>query len=452
VKKLLCMLIFASVIPMLSGCPSKGSSAPPPSGLKVTPGDGRVKVEWTPDSGVDYWLFTSTDPSLSAFNWLGLPNLYVYPSVATPFYACGLYNGTTYYFASNGRINGGPGGSSSATLNEVPYNASANWAANTALSSANLYGAGYTSLTTCSNNSTSAAGSFTAVGAGGAIYTSADGISWVNQAAPSGFITDLYAVTGYAANQNNPANPALRWVAVGDGGASVYSLDGTNWAVGNAFNANSPANPGNYALHAITQISGTFFAVGDMGTILSSADGITWTSHTATSGTTNNLYGVNMGTIYVAAGDNGTIVTSIDGGSTWTAQTSVAALTASNLRQVTTFGSIVVAVGEGGTIVTSKDSGATWSVQTLPGVPNLVGVAAEYRSVDMTTAITDPQLEFISTVQFVAVDSTGNAYTSENGYTWSAAIPTGTPGLNALVSSGFGYVAAGNAGATAYAF
>jgi hypothetical protein len=365
-----------------------------------------------------------------------------------------LFNGTTYYFAANGRSNGGPGGSSSPTINATPYNAaSAVWATSSMPLSPNLNGVGYTSLTTCSNNTTSAAGSFATVGAGGAIFTSNDGKSWINQSAPAGFTTDLYAVTGYAANQNNPAT--VRWVAVGAGGAAIYSTDGgTTWIAGSSLTTQ--------ALHFLTQVAGTFFAVGDAptngtGTILSSTDGITWTSHA--SGTPNSLNGVTHGNIYVAVGNGGTILTSGDG-NTWTAQTSVTSLTSSNLRQVTSFGSIIVAVGNAGTIVTSKDSGATWAVQTL-GATNLVGVAAESQFV--ANAVIDPQLGFISTAQFVAVDNTGNAYTSPNGYTWtSVPVSTGTTtstGISNLsnlgqpmVSSGFGYVAAGNAGATASAF
>ena len=158
------------------------------------------------------------------------------------------------------------------------------------------------------------------------------------------------------------------------------------------------------------------------------------------------------GGIYIAVGDSGTILTSGDG-NTWTAQTSG---TTNNLRQVTSFnsiyGSIYVAVGDAGTIVTSINGGATWITQPAPTGSNLVGITVETRAVDPATAIKDGSLGFISTAQFVAIDSAGNAYTSVNGYTWSAAIPTGAASLNALVSSGFGYVAAGNAGATAYAF
>jgi hypothetical protein len=449
VKKMFYIVIVAMVTFLLGGCFDNGSSAAPPSNFTATAGDGRVKIEWTPDSGVDYWLFAATNPSLTAFNWTGLPNAQAYIKAATPFYLCGLIDGTTTYFAINGRINGGPGGSSSPTISKTPYNASAQtWTLNPTSLIQDIYGVGYTSLTTCTNNgSISAAGTFAAVGATGAIFTSTDGISWTGQSSP--ITTNLNAVAGYAANQNNAATPGLRWVAVGDGGAAVYSTDGITWSVG--------ATTTTQSLHAITQVSGTFFAVGDAGTILSSIDGNTWTSHTATSGTTNRLNGVTHGGIYVAVGDGGTILASSDG-SNWTARPSP---TTSNLHQVTSFvsvyGTIYVALGDAGTIVTSKDGGTTWTTQTLAGSPNLVGITVESRGVETTTAYTtapaaDPSLGFVSTAQFVAIDSNGNAYTSVNGYIWSAAIPTGATGINALVSSGFGYVTAGNAGTSAYVF
>jgi photosystem II stability/assembly factor-like uncharacterized protein len=412
-------------------------------------------LTWTASPGVDYWIFSDTDPGLTAFNVTGL-NQYIHQSAATPFYMCGLFNGTLsngtvsplpYYFAANGRINGGPGGPSSPTISAAPYNASAAaWTIGSTPLSSNLYGVGYASLTTCANNATSATGIFVAVGASGAIFTSTDGQGWTPYAPPTSFSTDLYAVTGYTAYLNNPSNPGLRWVAVGAGGASIYSLDGLGWYVGNPYNSASSANPNNYALRSITHVGGTFYAVGDVGTILSSTDGITWTSHT--SGTANNLNGVNHGTNYVAVGNSGTILTSGDG-NTWTAHTLSPAIT-SNLRQVTSVGSIIVAVGDTGTIVTSKDGGATWTAQTLTSAPNLVGVAAESQFVE--NAVADTSLGFIANAQFVAIDRVGNAYTSPNGLTWSNPVSTGTTSLNALVSSGFGYVSAGNAGATAYAF
>ena len=436
---------------LLSGCLDNGSTAEPPTGFTATAGDGRVLLTWTGSPEVDYWLFTATDPSLTAFNWTGLSNSHAYINATTPFYMCGLFNGSQYYFAVNGRKNGGPGGSSSPTINAAPNNASASWTGSSTSptgSTPNLYGLGYTGLTTCSNNATSAAGSFAAVGAGGAIFTSPDGVTWSKPTSP--ISTDLYAVTGYAANQNNPGNPARRWVAVGAGGVSVYSLDGISWAVGRPENVATP-NP---ALRSLIQVAGTYFAVGDAasgaGTILSSTDGITWTAHP--SGTTANLNGVTHGNVYVAVGDSGTVLTSSDG-NTWTAHTSTPAVT-DNLREVAAYASIIVAVGDGGRVVTSLDNGTSWTAQSI-GAMNLVGVAAESQYVYGATA--DPQLGYVSTAQFVAVDDAGKTYSSVNGITWSTAINTGiTTNISnlgkPLVSSGFGYVAAGNTGATAYAF
>ena len=447
-KKLLCLLIATIATSLLGGCFNNGSTAPPPAGFTATAGDGRVRLDWTPSPDVNYWVFTATDPSLSAFNWVSLPNSHAYPSADTPFYLCGIFSGTPYYFAINGRIDGGPGGPSSPTISATPYNASTvTWIVGATPSLVpNLLSVGYTSLTTCSNNATSVAGAFVTVGTGGAIFSSTDGINWASPTnPPPAFSTDLYAVTGYAANQNNSDNPALRWVAVGAGGASVYSLDGDTWTVGNPFNSSSTANPNNYALRALTQVAGMFLAVGDAGTILSSADGITWTAQNSVS--TNNLQGVNRGIIYTAVGDSGTVLTSADG-STWTSPTTP--VITATLRQVTSIGSIIVAVGDAGTILTSKDSGATWTSQVLAGTPSLVGIAAESQL--LINAVADPLLGYIANAQFVTMDSIGNTYTSPNGITWSGPFSTGTSSVNTVISSGFGYVAVGNAGVTASAF
>jgi hypothetical protein len=154
-------------------------------------------------------------------------------------------------------------------------------------------------------------------------------------------------------------------------------------------------------------------------------------------------------------GNSGTILVSSNG-ATWGQVYPSGTPTLINLRQVASFGSLYVAVGDAGTIVTSKDNGATWYTQTLSGAPNLVGVTAESQLV--ANDVIDGWLGIVPSVQFVAVDSSGNAYTTKssltsvNGLTWNGPFPTNSTSLNALVSSGFGYVAAGNAGATSYAF
>jgi hypothetical protein len=59
----------------------------------------------------------------------------------------------------------------------------------------------------------------------------------------------------------------------------------------------------------VTYGNGTFVAVGEGGTILTSPDGVSWTART--SGTSNWLDGVAYGNgLFVAVGDRGTILTS----------------------------------------------------------------------------------------------------------------------------------------------
>jgi hypothetical protein len=70
--------------------------------------------------------------------------------------------------------------------------------------------------------------------------------------------------------------------------------------------------------------------VGDIGTILTSSDAITWTSRT--SGTSNKLRGITYGNSpLVAVGKSGTILTSYDA-TTWTSRISG---TSEHLRRVT---------------------------------------------------------------------------------------------------------------------
>jgi hypothetical protein len=458
VKKLFCMLIAAMVTSLLSGCYGKGSSAPPPTWLPSTAGDGRIKLEWTGTPGVDYWIFTATEPNINAFNWEGMDNELTYISASTPFYMCGLLNNTTYYFAANGRTNGGPGGESSATINDTPILVPhTSWTTLATPTPATLNGAGYMGLKQCSNISSSAVGSFAVVGDKGAIYTSEatdgyTGISQWNDHSLSGYAYNLYAVTGYAANQNNAANPKLRWVAVGEGGATVISTDNDAaiWATGRAYDANNPA------LHAVTLVGSTFWAAGDIdtatseGTILSSTDGITWTKRT--SHAPENLLGITHGNSrYVAVGENGAITTSSDG-SGWTLRNSQ---TTENLLQVSSILDTYVAVGDNGTIVTSDNNGVDWTAQTISSSPMFVGVAANFQHSNIDSsgnAFSTSTKGIAVNQQFVAVDINGNYYTSPDGLVWSGPFSTGTTALNTLVSSGFGYVAAGNAGATAYAF
>jgi hypothetical protein len=62
-------------------------------------------------------------------------------------------------------------------------------------------------------------------------------------------------------------------------------------------------------LRAVTYGNGLFVAVGDSGVVITSSDGITWTSRT--SGVNNILYGITYGNgLFVAVGNSGVVITS----------------------------------------------------------------------------------------------------------------------------------------------
>ena len=109
-----------------------------------------------------------------------------------------------------------------------------------------------------------------------------------------------------------------------------------------------------------TYANGTFAATTSEGKILTSTDGLTWSSQTVSSGTwlVSIAYGNGK---WVAVGAGGTILVSSDL-KTWVNAT---AATTNKLNGVTYNGSIWAAVGEADTILTSPDA-ITWTMQTVP--------------------------------------------------------------------------------------
>ena len=148
---------------LLSGCYNFGegeSADPPAGGLTAVPGDGYVTLSWQPDSGVEYWLFwgpgTNVDVTHATF---------IRTNVSSPLTLAGLVNGTPYAFTINGRKSGGPGGSPAPVVTATPRPTGYVWQIGGAAGAADLKGVAFGT-------------SYDAVGNAGALFQSADGITW----------------------------------------------------------------------------------------------------------------------------------------------------------------------------------------------------------------------------------------------------------------------------------
>ena len=110
-------------------------------------------------------------------------------------------------------------------------------------------------------------------------------------------------------------------------------------------------------LEGVIYANGGFIAVGEAGTIVTSADGLNWTAAPVANAT--DYYGLtSAGSVAVVAGDNGTILTSADG-QTWTPRPTP--LTR-NLHAVHYADGLCVASGRKGTLLTSPDA-VTWTAR-----------------------------------------------------------------------------------------
>jgi hypothetical protein len=117
----------------------------------------------------------------------------------------------------------------------------------------------------------------------------------------------------------------------------------------------------------VAYANGTFAATTSQGRILTSADGLTWSSQLVAQGTWLVSIAYGNGS-WVAVGAGGTILVSSDL-RTWVNAT---AATANKLNGVLYNGAIWVAVGEADTIVTSTDA-ITWTVQPVPATLGISG-------------------------------------------------------------------------------
>lgn len=284
-----------------------------------------------------------------------------------------------------------------------------------------------------------------AAGEGGAVLSSADGLSWERVAAG---VTDE-ALNGLAIRIGD-GGVATRAVTVGDSGTILYSDDGAVWQTANV----TPPISANLA--AVAHGDDLFVAVGAGGTILNSQNGEDWAIVEADFGM--DLHGITYAlmtgnsSLFVAVGAGGAVLTS-ENGSNWLSQDSGAQGTLNAvLWNADEFDPLFVAVGQttGATPVAAaiySTNGTAWSDATLPvaqpsatppipPVSPLRGVAWNGR-------------------QFIAASDRGVFLRSPTGRGWTAigALPRrddGTliplPRMNAVAWTGSRFLAAGEDG------
>jgi hypothetical protein len=255
-------------------------------------------------------------------------------------------------------------------------------------------------------------GKYVAVGGGGKIAYSADGVSWTE--ATSRFTGSYLTINGIAYSGS-------AFVAVGVGGQMSYSADGINWTAITPVTDTTFSSDINGIAWADPSGDGTgsiFVAVGHSGKIAWSEDGLTWTAIPSGTGSgTTNFAGSSVnditwtGTRFVAVGRSGIIAYSTDG-KDWNAGTNSSGSTR-ELFAVAGNDDNIVAVGDGSTVLLSTD-GENWNTVTVSGIGT-----QELRGVG-----------WVGGDKFLFGASGGRiAYSSDNGANWAV---TGTvdPVLN----------------------
>jgi hypothetical protein len=241
---------------------------------------------------------------------------------------------------------------------------------------------------------------FVAVGTGGIILSSQDGVNWESASISSDYFNGIT----FADN---------KYVVVGNSGAVYTSSNASNWI--------SQVSGTVQELFEVAYGSNLFVSVGCQGTIITSPTGVNWSSQTGINSC--DIYGVTYGNgLYVATGLNGYIQTSSDA-ITWTEQNS---LTGEELTAVNYGGGKYITVGTNGTILYSAN-GVDWLAANS-------GVSAQIGAV------------IYANNQYVAVTRDGGVLTSPDGVVWSTQVTNNVSPLYGIAYSNGQFVAVGTQG------
>ena len=187
------------------------------------------------------------------------------------------------------------------------------------------------------------AGKLTAVGANGAIVSSSDnGVTWVNESGSFG--DSFYAV---AANASTRVAVSTR-----SGTGTILVNSGSGWVVASGVSNFGPLDV-TWTGTQFVAVGASSYSFGESAVVMTSPDGVTWTRRALT--TTEAPAGFKLqsvmaaGSTLYAVGDNGQtkhiVVSSTDGGATWTKDYEGTTTGQAVLNGLASSGSRVVAVG-----------------------------------------------------------------------------------------------------------
>jgi photosystem II stability/assembly factor-like uncharacterized protein len=224
--------------------------------------------------------------------------------------------------------------------------------------------------------------------------------------------------------------------------------------------------PSDNWFYGMTYGNGTFVTVGAFGTILTSPDGVAWTSQTSRH--THHLYGAGFGNnTFVAVGTVGSILTSWDNGVTWTLRNS---RVFEELYGVAYGNGKFVVVGANGKICTSSDNGITWvdpfwahftptnnwlfgaayGNSTFVSVGAYGTVLTSSDAISWSRETSGTSLHLMSVAYgngtFVAVGESGTILSSIDGVNWSPQTSGITDWLRGIAFANGYFVAVGDAG------
>ena len=311
--------------------------------VQVVAGDSdssevRNTISWTLDPNVaDYTVY-----------WDNVPGVTNTSSVVVP-----AASGNRYVVHSDVDVLAG---------NSYYYRVSANSAAGSSALSNEVVGTPQRSITGRSLNDVSFNGTNTlvAVGDSGVILSSPNGTADVwTDTSMAGVPEPLGGVTWESVNS--------QFTIVG-ASSTVLTGDGTNWVQENLNNIAGAKN-----LQDVAWLGNYYIAVGNNGAIVTSnADGSMWTLQDAGANVANTSFNAvaTDGALMVIVGSNGTILDSADA-VTWNEQ---AKPLNNDLNDITWDGTQFVVVGSNDTVLTSPD-GLTWT-QHIPGTSNINFVGA----------------------------------------------------------------------------